>query len=244
MQSNPQQPQMTQAEPQAKPRRKRVALWASLGLAVVVCLIFPPVRFHRYQPGQTAALGGGAGGGGPFRAEAVARQVWDERLRPAAEKAPDAREVVAAFRADAEAARKRYARTAALGGPGYYFVRGAGRVVSKSKNQVGLHLDDPGSSNPAEPDGKPQVVFGTGPLFGNAVRDGTGLLSPGDYPNSGDYNELSAELNKLVTSRVLPTLREKADVGVRLRFAGVAEVAADETNPLPLNVVPLLVEVQ
>ena len=238
----PSNPQATQIEPQAKPQRRRVALWAALGLAVVVCVIFPPIRFHRYEPGQPAALG--AGGSGPFRADAEAVKLWDERLLPAAQKAADAKAVVAAFRANPEAARKQYAKTVALGGPGYYFISDTGRVVSKEKNRVGLSLDDANAANRVAPDVKPDIVFGTGPLFGNAVRDGTGLIGPGDYANSGDYNALSAELNNLVKSRVLPTLREKADVGSKVRFAGVAEVAADETTPLPLNVVPVLVEVQ
>jgi predicted lipoprotein len=233
MQSNPANPSRDGSR-----RRKPVAIWASLGIAVLVFAVFPPVRFHRYRPGGPAAAGGSAGTG-TIRPEAAAARFWDERLRPAAQSAADAGAVVAALRADPAAARKQYGRTPALGGPTYFFVAGNGRVVSKGKGEVGLGLD-----GGAVADAKADVVIETGPLFGNAVRDGTGLLNAGDYPNSGDFNALSAELNKLVKARVLPAVRDRAEVGSRVRFAGVAEVAADATDALPLRLVPVLAEVQ
>jgi predicted lipoprotein len=209
----------------------------ALAIVLVLCAVFPPIRIRRYRPGQTAVTS--SGGTPALRPADAAQRLWDERLMPAAAKAADAKAVVAALRADSDAARKRYARTVDLGGPGYFFIAGTGRVVSKGKHDVALRLDGAGP-----PNAKPDIVIDTGPLFGNAVRDGTGWVSPSDYPNSEDYNALSAELNNLVKTRVFPTLRDRAQVGARVRFAGVAELAPDETHPLPLQVVPVLVEVQ
>jgi predicted lipoprotein len=90
---------------------------------------------------------------------------------------------------------------------------------------------------------QPDVVVSTGPVFGNAVRDGSGAFAPEQYPNSGDFNALSAELNKLVKLKVFPMLRERATVGSNLHFVGVAEVTEDDgPTPLPLRLVPVLVE--
>jgi hypothetical protein len=55
---------------------------------------------------------------------------------------------------------------------------------------------------------------------------------------------LSEELNKLVKTRVLMNLRDRASVGSRVRFTGVAEVADDEFDLRPLRVVPVAAEVQ
>jgi predicted lipoprotein len=80
-----------------------------------------------------------------------------------------------------------------------------------------------------------------GPVFGNAVRDGTGLLNPSDYPNSQDFNAISSALNHLVETRVLPKLRD-AKAGMSVRFAGCAEVDDESTDLHPLHVAPIVVE--
>lgn len=43
----------------------------------------------------------------------------------------------------------------------------------------------------------------TGPVFGNVLRDGTGLLDVNDFPNSQDFNALSSEINRRVEEQVL-----------------------------------------
>ena len=79
-------------------------------------------------------------------------------------------------------------------------------------------------------------------LFGNAIRDGTGLLNVNDYPNSQDFNAISEALNHFVETRVQPQLREIAKVGATIRFVGCAEVNDESTDLKPLRVVPVLAE--
>src|SRR3712207_6950353 len=49
------------------------------------------------------------------------------------------------------------------------FRSGTGRVVAAGEDSVGLRV--------AAGDGPPDVVLEAGPVFGNAIRDGTGLLT-------------------------------------------------------------------
>lgn len=214
-------------------------MWALLLAAAVALVVWPPVRFHRYEAGKPAgSASGGASSakGGAASPADSAKRFWNEQLTPLSAKAAGASEVIAAIRADDAGVRKRFAKTPALGGPSYFFVSCAGKVISKEPKEIGVELD--GSTTP----GKADVVVGIGPLFGNAVRDGTGAFSPDDYPNSSDFNALSSELNTLVKANVLAPLREKAAVGTHVHVVGVAEVSADEASPLPLKLVPVSVE--
>ena len=68
--------------------------------------------------------------------------------------------------------------------------------------------------------------------------------STSDYPNSQDFNDISAALNHLVETRVLPKLREQAKVGAKISFAGCAEVDDESTDLKPLKVIPIQTEVQ
>jgi len=169
-----------------------------------------------------------------FSAPDYAKDFWTRILPSALENASDANAVLAAAREDPPAARQRYGHSVGLGRSALYFLRGTGTIVSVSEEGVGIAME------PTE--GSPDVVLQTGLLFGNAVRDSTGLISPSDFPNSQDYNDLSNELNRIVETLVLPPLREQAQVGWHVQFVGCGEVLND-SDWKPLKLIPLDVRV-
>lgn len=127
--------------------------------------------------------------------------------------------VAEAVRKDPAAARTAHARQAGLGGA-YYFVKGKGRVVAREGSRLRLALDEAGTLT---------VELRVGPVFGNTVRDGCGLLDVNAFPGLQEFNALSAELNRLIENQVLPLLREKAQPGVLVEFVACAE--APESVP-------------
>jgi predicted lipoprotein len=194
--------------------------------AAVLVYFFPlfhvvPLR----QAGQPAA-------GAAFDPVAFVDRFWTERLIPGAARAVDAAELAAAVQQDRQSARRTYGRSVGLGGVYYYFLAGTGRVVSVEKDSVRLSLRD----------GQPQmqVSLETGNVFGNAVRDGTGL-NVNDFPNSQDFNAVSSEINRRIERQVLPELRKRAAVGATVRFVGCAEITDEDTDLHPLRIVPFLV---
>jgi predicted lipoprotein len=189
---------------------------------------FPPFRIvplRENRQRKTAAA---------FDPAAYVDRFWVERLIPGAAKAVDAAKLVAALEADRNAARRQYGHTLGLGGPPTYLVKGAGRVVSVDKDAVLLVLDDDPS--------RVQVSLLAGKIFGNTVRDGTGLLDVGDFVRMQDFNALSSELNRRVEEQVVPKLREEAAVGATIRFVGCAEIMDEESKLNPLEVVPFIVD--
>ena len=78
-----------------------------------------------------------------------------------------------------------------------------------------------------------------GLIFGDAVRDGTGLLDASAYSNSQDFNDISAALDHIVETRVIPGLRQQASIGATISFAGCAEVDDESADLKPLKVVPI-----
>lgn len=166
-----------------------------------------------------------------FDAASFVREFWQKKLMPAMEDAVDASTVLAALREDPLQARTQYGRTAGLGREVLYFVRGSGRVVSVGKKAIGISL---GASENEE-----DVALHTGLLFGNVVRDATGLLSGDDFPNSQQFNAVSTELNRTIETNVLPSLRERAKIGEEIQFVGCAAVTYVPRDITPLRLVPL-----
>lgn len=171
-----------------------------------------------------------------FDASAYVDRFWADRLIPGAAKAVNAAELVAALEHDRDAARRKYGHRLGIGGPSTYLVKGTGRVVSVEKDAVRLALGNGPS--------RVQVSLQAGKIFGNTVRDGTGLLDVGDFARMQDFNALSEELNRRVEEHVLPKLRGMAAVGSTLRFVGCAEETDEGSVLIPtLQVVPFIVDV-
>ncbi|MBM4091414.1 MAG: DUF2291 domain-containing protein [Planctomycetes bacterium] len=209
--------------------RRQWIIVASVAAAAAVLFHFFPL-FHVVpldQAGQRAA-------GKPLDPVALVDRFWAERLSPGGTRAVDAVELVAAMQQDRNSARRTHGRSVGVGGAYYYFVAGTGRVTSVEKDSVRLSLrDDPPQV---------EVALETGKIFGNAVRDGTGLWNVNDFPNSQDFNALSSEINHRIEQQVLPALRKKATVGATVRFVGCAEIMDEDTDLHPLRIVPFIVE--
>ena len=209
--------------------RRRLIIGATVAAGTAVLLYFLPL-FHVVpldQAGQRAA-------DAAFDPAAFVDRFWTERLIPGATQAVDAAELVTAIGQDRYSARRAHGRSVGVGGAYYYFVGGTGRVISVEQDSVRLSLRD----------GRPllQVSLEAGKIFGNAVRDGTGLLSINDFPNSQDFNALSSEINLRIEQQVLPALRKQARVGATVRFVGCAEIVDEDPDLDPLRIVPFLVE--
>lgn len=209
---------------------RRLVWLAGIALFAGVCWLFP--LFHLVPLERAAEQKAAA----TFNPTEFAERFWSERLLPSLDRAVKAGVLLPMLARDPATARRQYARSLGISDSHTYFLSGEGRVVGVSDS--GILLAVTGAAT------QPAVLLETGLLFGNALRDGTGLLDVNDYPNSQDFNGISAALNHLVETRVLPELRERAKVGSLVRFAGCAEVNDEATDLHPLRVVPLQAEVQ
>jgi predicted lipoprotein len=131
-------------------------------------------------------------------------------------------------------AKKKFSRSVGLSESYYYFLRGEGKIISISDDEISLAV--------AQNSTNAEIVLETGLIFGDAIRDGTGLLNVNDYPNSQDFNDISSALNHIVETRVLPKLREQAKIGAKISFVGCAEVDDESTDLKPLKVIPIQIE--
>ena len=200
--------------------------------AIVTCVCWRFPLFHVVPLKKVAAEKAAE----TFNPAKFADTFWTNQLLPSLAKTVKAETLLAAIQANAAAARTNYSRSVGLGESYFYFLSGTGRVVAVSDDEVSLAVTDGGTNA--------EISLQTGLVFGNALRDGTGLLSMNDYPNSQDFNGISEALNKIVETRVLPKLREQAKVGAKISFAGCVEVDDESSDLKPLKVIPIKTEAQ
>ncbi|HRY50555.1 MAG TPA: DUF2291 family protein [Candidatus Paceibacterota bacterium] len=209
-------------------RHTRWLGWAAaMAVAAMVFWVLPPLRVVRLSATRHQAAGAA------FDAEAFVEKFWRDQLLNPDTPALEANRLVQLLRENPAAAAE-LGRRLGFSRNTSYFIRGAGRVAAVVPDAVSLFLEGDRE--------EVSVVIETGPVFGNAIRDGSGLLDVNLFPNSQDFNAISGALNRRVEAEVLPHLKAQAAVGRRINFIGGVEVG-DPAHALPLRVVPVRIEV-
>jgi len=212
------------------PTRRRALIIVLWLLAIAIFTWFFPL-FHIVRRAEKRSQSKSS----EFDARAVAEQFWTQRLLPALGQATDVTEVLSAARSDPKQVRTRFGRTVGLSRSYFLLLSGKGTVTTVDKAGVNLTID---ASAPSE-----SVNLRTGPIFGSAVRDATGLLEASSFPNSRQFNDVAAELNNIVQQSVTAKLRDEVQPGQRIEFVGCAEVQNEPGDLNPIKLVPLSVKV-
>jgi len=182
-------------------------------LVVMLLIIFPPFHIRR-----TAGHSSGVANDHAASADIAqsATRFWDASLASREQVHPtDWLVLIKALQEDPAQGGRPYGRRPAIGGPWFYLLSGEARVVSIDAR--GLWLDG------GQGLGDWRVLLQTGPIFGSALRDATGLLRLEDF-SSFDFNELGAQLNRLSETRVGAALRRDARVGSLIEFVAAARL--------------------
>jgi hypothetical protein len=195
---------------------------------VVLLALFPPFHIRPLNAGSGPQRGVGAADMNGF-----AERFWNEKLLSPVVPTVEAGPLVAALVQNPALAAEKYGRRAGIGGKTFFLVSGAGRVASV--DHTGAWIDVGGAEIP-------RVLLLTGPVFGNALRDVTGLLNLSDY-GSVDFNSLSTELNHLSETRAQPAL-QRVGAGASISFLAAGEINdASQAEPV-LRLAPIRVQVQ
>jgi predicted lipoprotein len=220
------------AKSKSRGKKKTIRLLVILGAAGLVCYFLPPFRVVSLDEARARREQA------TFQPKEFAKMFWMGDLRKALDRATPADELLTLIRTDRVTAKKEYGRTAELGHIYYYFVRGIGRVVEINKDHVSVKLENTGQPTKADVD----VV--TAKIFGNAVRNATGLLDVNRFANSQDFNKLSDELNLLVESDVLAPFTRAVSVGAKVTLVGCAEIENEDHDLDPLRIIPVYLQIQ
>jgi predicted lipoprotein len=210
---------------------KRLLPWLiAIVLVAALCRAFPPFHLRSLKAARVAEANAA------FNPTNFVEKFWSGKLLPGTAQAADAGKVLAAIAESPQRAREQFGRTVGISSSYCYFLRGSGRVVSVNEDSIGLAVNST--------DAAADISVPLGLVFGNAVRDGTGLLSASEFPNAQEFNAIAAGLNNIVETKVLPELQRIAVVGKRVQFAGCVEVADEETDLKPLKLVPVSVQAE
>jgi predicted lipoprotein len=76
-------------------------------------------------------------------------------------------------------------------------------------------------------------------IFGNAIRDASGLVKLTDFKTNAEFNKVSEALNTLIREKALSPAVQKIKMGDEIHFVGALKLSKKQT--LDLNILPVQV---
>ncbi|QMW06160.1 DUF2291 domain-containing protein [Spirosoma foliorum] len=202
------------------------ALNYSILLVLLAVVAYNSVYFKKLDEVNANS---GSSAGEKFNATAYAQTFWTTKLLPAsATSATDLSMLLSSLKTDREKAVDTYSHALGIGNIRYFLVKGEGKLTAINDNDVTISL----------PSGE-SVKLATEYIFGNAVRDASGLIKIIEFDNTMDLNNVSAELNAIIRKKVVPPFRASAKVGNTVKFVGAIELNKEHLHLDNVEVIPI-----
>lgn len=170
-----------------------------------------------------------------FDAAAYAKEYFHNKLIPSLNKAVEINQLVALLQNDKEKTFDQYGHALGISNVRFFLVKGEGKITAINENDVSLLV--------ATDTLKRKVQIATEFIFGNAIRDASGLIDMNEFKNTMDFNNVSAELNKIVRSEVVPSFKASAKKGDTVQFYGVVEWNRKHPDVTDMEVIPISLKV-
>lgn len=180
----------------------------SLALIVVLFVGYHSVYFKKLNEVKASTVEG------KVNTAAYSRTFWDEKLPASLSKAIAVPELISLLETNPQKAFASYGKALGIGDLQCFLVKGEGRVKQINENDIVIQT---GTANST-------VKIETEYVYGNAVRDASGLINMNEFDNTSDFNEISAGINKIIREEVLPDFKKKVKNGDRIGFIGAAEL--------------------
>src|SRR5215831_619555 len=170
-----------------------------------------------------------------FNAAQYAQTFWNTKLIPNLSKAVDLNQLTAMLSTDPAKSFDTYSHVLGIGNLRYFLVKGKGTITSVNEDDVRVLLQSDSS--------KKTITIATEYIFGNAVRDATGLININEFKNTMDFNNVSAEINKIIREKVVPSFKQKVKKGDIINFIGAIELNKEHLDLSKIEVIPVSLSV-
>jgi len=166
-----------------------------------------------------------------FDAKSFVDLIWEKDLLQVYDTAIDLTVLISRLKQNPELTFKQESQALGIGNIGYFKVQGEGIVEGVQENNVLLQLEDI------------IVEIETEFIFGNAIRDASGLIKINDYDNTADFNQISEAINDKIRTAVIPNFRENVENGNRVIFKGAIELNKAHLNLIQPEVIPVSIQI-
>jgi predicted lipoprotein len=141
-------------------------------------------------------------------------------------KAIDLNELQSQIQANSDSAFKTHGNRLGIGNSAFFMVKSAGKVVNITDGKIKINTPQ-----------KTIISVDTKYIFGNAIRDASGLVKLTDFKTNADFNKVSEALNTIIREKTLPPITKNIKVGDEIKVIGALKLSKKEI--LSLEILPV-----
>ena len=170
-----------------------------------------------------------------FDAVSFSKKLWEEKLPAKLGSAVDLAIFIKATQTNQADAFSKYTNALGIGNYRYALIKAEGIVTDINEDDIMLQLKLGDSLMKAK--------LATEFIYGNAIRDASGLVEVKDFPNTMDLNNISEVLNKMVRKTVLPPFKAAVKKGNRIIVTGAIEIHKEHIKWNELEIIPVQLQI-
>ena len=212
----------------AKSNKKMTAIKYALALGLLVLVAYNSVYFKKLDEMKRSAVE-------KFDAASYAQNFLTKTLRPALPNATDLNSLVKQLATAKDKTFDKYSHAAAIGNIKYFLVKTTGTVTAINENNFLIKT--------ATDSAGPAVSVATEFVYGNAIRDASGLFDIKPFTNTMDINNISAEINKLIRTTVIPAVKKQLQKGDVVNVTGAIEMNRQHLTLNTIEIMPIEIHI-
>lgn len=170
-----------------------------------------------------------------FDAAAFSKKLWAEQMPAKMDSAIALSVLIDAITKSEADAFNKYTNALAVGNYRYALVKFEGVVTDVKEDEVLVSVK--------HNDSLLDVKLATEFVYGNAIRDASGLLQVKDYPNTSDLNNISEELNKIIRLSVLPAFKKTVKKADKISGVVAVEINKEHIHWQGLELLPVRLQI-
>lgn len=121
---------------------------------------------------------------------------------------------------------KKYGNRLGIGNSAFFMVEAKGKITSLEDGKIKINTTENGI-----------ISVDSKYIFGNAIRDASGLVKLTDFKTNADFNKVSEALNTIIREKALPPILQKLKIGEEISVIGALKLSKKET--LELKILPV-----
>jgi predicted lipoprotein len=170
-----------------------------------------------------------------FDAVAFSRKLWDEKLPARLDSAVGFVTLIEALKINPADAFERYSNAMGIGNYRYSLVKLTGTAAEIKEDEIIMQTN--------HGDSLIKIILATEYVYGNAIRDASGLMDIKDFTNTTDLNSISEQLNATVRTVVLPPFKKSVKQGDKIEATGAIEINKEHLRLTELELIPVRLKI-
>lgn len=141
--------------------------------------------------------------------------------------------LISSVKTNQQDAFKKYGNRLGIGNSAYFMIQSTGKIIA-IKDGIYTIADEKNGI----------LYIDTKYIFGNALRDASGLVKLTDFKTNAQFNKVSESLNDIVRNEVIPKEIKKVQIGDSVSFSGAIKLSKKQTLFTDLLIIPSQIKLQ